>query len=186
MSISKFHETNNGKSVSTVWLHAELMGRHANLMLLDADRKTIIESVKRVTPEMSRVRPVLPQRPFSPPPPRAGIHAHRVTPDALEALVAAARENSTLVQVLVSGVAGLSPLSTREVVYRAGRDVGIKAAEWTDWPRLALELRRLASLWATREHRPFVARFEDGSTAYAPYELQHLAGSAELVEFTDE
>ncbi len=45
-------------------LAIEIMGRHSNLILVDADG-LVMESVKRVTPSMSRVRPVLPRRPYT-------------------------------------------------------------------------------------------------------------------------
>lgn len=166
-----------------VWLQAELMGRHSNLLLLDADKSTILESAKRVTPAMSSVRPILPKRPYLPPPPRQGVAPHRALPPDLQELARQAKPTSTLWQVLVSGVQGLSPLSAREVVYRAGGDSQTKASDWSDWPRLATELRRLTSLWATREWRPCTARVNDDVLAYAPYELTHLASEAELERY---
>jgi predicted ribosome quality control (RQC) complex YloA/Tae2 family protein len=163
-----------------VWVHAELMGRHSNLMLLDGERETILESVKRVTPEMSSVRPILPKRPFVPPPPRKGLAPHRVLPDDLRQLAAGAKPSGSLAQLLVSGVSGLSPLAAREIVYCATGDAETLVRDWDDWPRLATELRRLASLWATRDWTPCVATAEDDVLAYAPYELTHLRGRAEL------
>jgi len=45
-----------------VHLAVELMGRHSNLILVD-DEGRVMESAKRVTAAMSRVRPVLPRLP---------------------------------------------------------------------------------------------------------------------------
>ncbi len=163
-----------------VWLSAELMGRHANLLLLDGERTTILESVKRVTSEMSSVRPVLPKRAYTPPPPRPGLQPHRVTPGALEEASAQAKGSSFLWQLLVSQVSGMSPLSGREVTYRATGDAEARVGSVQDWAGLAVQLRRLASLWATREWRPCIAVSDEAVVAYAPYELTHLASDAEL------
>ncbi len=52
----------------TVWtLAAELMGRHSNLVLCD-EKGMIVDAIKRVYPEKSRVRPVLPAMMYSLPP----------------------------------------------------------------------------------------------------------------------
>ncbi|MDQ3856110.1 MAG: NFACT family protein, partial [Chloroflexota bacterium] len=176
LSIAKRHEGNN----VTVWLHAELMGKHSNLMLLDAGRETVLESAKRVTPEMSSVRPILPKKPYLPPPARSGLPPHRVGPVELQDLVSTAKPTAALSQALVTGVAGLSPLAAREVAFRAGGDAQARAGDWTDWPALTRELRRLASLWATRDWQPCVARSDAGVVAYAPYELRHLEAAATL------
>ena len=45
-----------------VSLYVELMGRHSNLILVDNDG-AILDSAKRVTPAMSRVRTILPRQP---------------------------------------------------------------------------------------------------------------------------
>src|SRR5690606_14519728 len=50
--------------VEPIYTHLviEIMGRHSNLILVD-DAGQILDSVKRVTPQMSRVRPILPKLP---------------------------------------------------------------------------------------------------------------------------
>jgi len=163
-----------------VWLDAELMGRHSNLLLLNGDRTTVLESVKRVTPQMSSVRAILPKRPYTPPPPRKGLPPHRVLPDDLAALGAQGKGSASLWQMLVSGISGLSPLAAREIVHRASGDAATKVNGWENWADLANETRRITVLWATREWTPCIARTPDGVLAYAPYELTHLAQEAEL------
>lgn len=163
-----------------VWLQAELMGRHSNLLLLDGERRTVLESVKRVTREMSGVRPILPKYAYTPPPPRSGLPPHRVLPADLRALAGAAKPSGALWQMLVSGVSGLSPLAAREIVYRATGDAEARVRDREDWSTLAAELRRMAALWATREWRPCVAAGPEGVLAYAPYALTHLEDQAAL------
>src|SRR5262249_17493844 len=49
-----------------LWLVAEVMGRHSNLVL--AGERVVLGALKVVTPRMSPRRPVLPGRPYVPPP----------------------------------------------------------------------------------------------------------------------
>lgn len=179
LSIAKRVEGNN----TNVWLQAELMGRHSNLIMLDSSRSTILESVKRVTPRMSSVRPVMPRREYTPPPPREGVEPHRTAPDWLMACAEGAKPATPLWRVLVSGVSGLSPLAAREIVFRAAGKAEVTAGEWTEWAPLAAEVRRMASLWATRDWQPCVATADQGAVAYAPYELTHLRAEADLVSY---
>jgi len=52
----------------TVWTIAvEMMGKHSNIILIN-QKNIIVDAVKRVYPEKSRVRPVLPAMEYCPPP----------------------------------------------------------------------------------------------------------------------
>jgi len=53
------------------WLVAELMGRHSNLLLLDAERQ-VVALARQVRPQQSRLRPIGTGDPYQPPPPLAG------------------------------------------------------------------------------------------------------------------
>ena len=55
----KFETANELGDRVVLTLAAEIMGRRSNVILVDQDGR-IIDSIKRVTEEMSRVRPVLP------------------------------------------------------------------------------------------------------------------------------
>jgi len=53
------------------YLVLELMGRHSNLFLLDAERR-VIAAARQVKPSQSRLRPIATGDPYSPPPPLSG------------------------------------------------------------------------------------------------------------------
>ena len=101
-----------------VHLVIELMGRHSNLILVDDDG-LILESVKRVTPDMSRVRLVLPRHTYELPPPPDRRDPRTVGPTDIRSLFAAASGKDDASRVLVGGLRGISPLMAREAVYRA-------------------------------------------------------------------
>lgn len=66
-----------------VYLYIELMGRRSNVILVD-ERGVVMDSLKRVTPKMSRVRPIWPSARFALPPQREGIDPRSVTASQLE------------------------------------------------------------------------------------------------------
>ncbi len=87
-------------------LIAELMGKHSNLILLEAATGLVIDSLQHVSPPMSRVRTVLPGFPYTPPP-----ASGREALDALDAPAFAAiwRETGGNQAALFQRVLGLGP-----------------------------------------------------------------------------
>lgn len=51
----------------------EIMGKHSNIILLDTSSDRIIDAIKRIGPDLSRVRQTLPGMPYRMPPPGKGI-----------------------------------------------------------------------------------------------------------------
>jgi predicted ribosome quality control (RQC) complex YloA/Tae2 family protein len=114
----------------SVRLVAEIMGKHSNLILLDAADR-ILGALKTIPPRLSRVRPVLPGRPYRPPPARERDGSlfppgPRIDP-ALEP--AAAREllggvpTETSVRAALLGLLpGASPFLAGQIALRAGAD----------------------------------------------------------------
>ena len=174
-------EAQEGVELLHVTLYVELMGRHSNLILVD-DAGRIMESAKRVTPAMSRVRQVLPRLPYLPPPPPDRLDPGSVTPRAVARFLAELAPDADLARALVTAYRGLSPLMAREIAYRVGgdadvlgRDVSPDAAANLAGETLAL----LAPLQSTRWD-PHVYRRRDDDTAgavvaFAPLPMAHLA-----------
>ena len=97
---------------SELWL--EVMGRHSNLTLVKNGR--IIDCVRHVSGDMSRVRHMLPGLPFTEPPRQDKLAPDTVTaPALLERLEA---QTGRLSQALLGAVTGLSPVSARELALR--------------------------------------------------------------------
>jgi predicted ribosome quality control (RQC) complex YloA/Tae2 family protein len=164
-------EDDDDEDVTFVDLVFEIMGRHSNILLVDDDGR-IMESAKRVTTAMSRVRPISPKLPYVPPPARDGLDPRRVTAAALTHLIEATPDRKALLRRLPGGVIGLSPQIATEAVYlaRAGSE---------DWPIdlavLAREIRRLFEPLITGTWQPVVYRDEESRViAYATQPLRHL------------
>lgn len=172
----------------TLYLHlvAELMGRHSNLILVDDDG-VIMESAKRVTQSMSRVRPIWPRTAYTPPPPVDKPDPRRVTaPDAAQ-LLASARQDAPLGPLLVRTFRAVSPQIAREVAFRAAGDADATVASLSGdhGPTvLARETRRLYEPMLTAEWEPrfYRNRETDEVVAFAPFPLLHLQESTDEEE----
>jgi predicted ribosome quality control (RQC) complex YloA/Tae2 family protein len=95
-------------------LYLEAMGRHSNLTL-EAGGK-IIDAIRHVTGDMSRVRQALPGLPFIFPPAQDKIPPEDATEEAV--LARFSRESGPLGSVLPSIISGLSSITSREFAFR--------------------------------------------------------------------
>lgn len=168
--------------VVRVRLIAEIMGRHSNLILVDEDG-VIMESAKRVTPSMSRVRAVLPRREYVPPPTPDKPDPRRVTGPGIELILAAAKSSQKLHQVLVGGLRGVSPQMAREVAYNVTRnvDAGVGGPGTHDPQEIAREMRRLFEPMLLGGWHPTVYERDGVVVAYSAVPLKHLEDTAEAV-----
>jgi predicted ribosome quality control (RQC) complex YloA/Tae2 family protein len=163
-----------------VHLAVEIMGRHSNLILVD-DQGRIMESAKRVTPAMSRVRPILPRLRYSPPPPVDKLDPRRLTAADAARLLADETAGTALAPALVRWFRGMSPQMAREIAFRAGGDPKVTVdALPADGPTLlARETRALLEPLLTSVWSPRVYRAREGAAgaavAFAAVPMTHLA-----------
>jgi predicted ribosome quality control (RQC) complex YloA/Tae2 family protein len=151
-------------------LIVEVMGRYSNIVLV-AEEGLILECIKRVGPEMSRYRSILPQHLYVPPPPQSKLNPTDVTELRLRDILADASPESPVWRALVKGIGGVSPLMAREVVYRAMGDAEAAVSQVTKVsPLLDAFQEMLMPVW---EHRwqPSVVREDERLVAFAPYPL---------------
>ncbi|MBR0463584.1 MAG: NFACT family protein [Clostridia bacterium] len=99
-------------------LVCEFMGRHSNVMLLRHDG-VIVDSVSRISEDISSVRSVLPGLPYQQPPAQGKLDPLTMTPGELAARLGTAGDVSKALQAAVSG---LSPQTAREMALRAAGD----------------------------------------------------------------
>ena len=110
---------------STRELYLELMGRHSNLTLVKDGR--IVDAIRHVSGDMSRVRQALPGLPFVPPPAQDKIDPAALTEEGLSARFAGL--SGPLDKALAAAVRGLSPAAAREIAFRVA---GLHRAEISD------------------------------------------------------
>ena len=123
--------------VESYTLVAEIMGRHSNLVLLNQEGK-VVEPLKKVHPDMSRVRHVLPGSAYHPPPP-----LKRMDPLTLnrERFLDIATSEGDLEEAL-KGALSLPAYAVREIVRRMGDRRGPEAllSAWEAWQEMRREV----------------------------------------------
>lgn len=126
----EFESRNELGDLVTITVAMEIMGRHSNIIIVDQDGK-IIDAIKRIDPEMSSVRQVLPGMLYALPPMQ----------DKLNLLQAEGRESVArleqarpieLSRALMDVVQGISPLVAREIAHFATRGVERTFEELTE------------------------------------------------------
>jgi predicted ribosome quality control (RQC) complex YloA/Tae2 family protein len=179
-------ESREGVALNHVALYVELMGRHSNLILVDDDGR-IMESAKRVTPDMSRVRPVLPRLPYVPPPPPDRLDPRSITPAAAARLLDALPSNAELARALVSSYRGISPVMAHEIVFRAtgssetrAGEVNAESAEPLASETLALLEPLRTTAWSPQIYRERGHSDPGEVVASSPILMTHLAAEHDV------
>jgi len=120
--------------VNPYTLVVEVMGRHSNLLLLNGEGR-IVEPLKRVHPDMSRFRHLLPGSAYHPPPPLQKRDPFSLTrEDFLEIGVSHADLGKALREKV-----SLPGYAVEEILARVGEEKGPRAllAAWEAWRVIA-------------------------------------------------
>lgn len=123
-----FECTNEIGDVVTNTLIAEIMGRHSNIILVRDGR--VIDSVKRITDDISSVRRILPNIEYETPPRSDRLDLLEVSAD--DVLNAVADSPERLAKKLTAVLEGVSPIFARECAYYSAKDVDAVCCELSD------------------------------------------------------
>lgn len=96
----------------------ELMGKHSNIILVHTEDRKIIDSIKRVSLNISSVREVLPGLTYQYPPDHKKISPiHRLDEDEFRRLCS--NFHSEIYKLFYMSYEGMSPTISKEICYRA-------------------------------------------------------------------
>lgn len=102
-------------------LITEIMGKYSNVILLDEGSGKVIDSLKRISFDVNRVRQILPGQIYEYPPAQKKIAFDSVTEKDIAGCCLAASESGTpLSDTLLSDIGGISPLIARELAAEDG------------------------------------------------------------------
>jgi predicted ribosome quality control (RQC) complex YloA/Tae2 family protein len=96
----------------------EIMGRHSNIVLIDKEKNTILDSIKHVSFAVNSHRAILPGQPYILPPVQEKLDPFGLDEDDI--LRKIDFNAGKLDKQLVDQFAGISPLLAREIVFQAG------------------------------------------------------------------
>lgn len=123
-----FECTNEIGDIVTNTLIAEIMGRHSNIILVRDGR--VVDSVKRITDDISSVRRVLPNIEYETPPREKRLCLTECSADEVLAAIEGSPER--LAKKLTAVLEGVSPIFARECAYYSAKDVDAVCAELSD------------------------------------------------------
>ena len=127
----------------TITVAVEIMGRYSNIIVIGGDGK-VLDSIKRVDPEMSRVRTVLPGVVYEAPPGQGKLNLFSASEEEGKAAILAA-QGADLAKAVMSAYEGISPTLGREIVYDAFGQLDVNKLELdgAGWQKLFGRLEQL-------------------------------------------
>lgn len=125
-----FDATNEMGDYVKLTLCAEIMGRHSNLILINSEGR-IIDSVKRVSQDVSSVRPVLPNMVYELPPKENKISIFEAEGENVRSALGRLGETK-LSKALMKVFEGISPVFAREAEFFAFRGEEGSLSQLTD------------------------------------------------------
>lgn len=123
-----FECVNEIGDIVTNTLTAEIMGRFSNIILVRGGR--VIDSIKRVTDEISGVRRILPNIVYETPPRLERIDFFTANDRKISALIE--KKTERLAKALPAVLEGISPIFAREAAFYAAGDTDAACCELTD------------------------------------------------------
>ncbi|WP_018921311.1 Rqc2 family fibronectin-binding protein [Salsuginibacillus kocurii] len=96
----------------------EIMGKHSNVTLVDAESEQIIDGIKHLSPAVNRHRTIMPGRTYVFPP--AQHKRNPLEADEEECLKQLDPNQGKIDKQIVSAFSGISPLVASEITHRAG------------------------------------------------------------------
>lgn len=121
ISVESYNELGD---LTVKYLITEIMGRYSNVILVSEDG-TVIDSVKHVDGTVSSVREILPGGVYAPPPPQNKVPLTGFGADDTIPFDRPVKAD----KAILSSVAGISPLTAREIVYSVFGTTDVNAAD---------------------------------------------------------
>lgn len=141
----------------------EIMGKHSNIVLVDSNTEKIIDSIKRLSIDVSRVRQVLPGKEYTYPPSQGKIPFMTVDKSDIEEMFDKGENISencdTAAKTLLDGIQGISPVIARQLAAAGMSGASIDAAAVCD------ALDDIKNKIAAKDITPAVYEKEPGSPA---------------------
>lgn len=154
-----------GALIITKKLYVELMGKYSNVILVQDG--IVIDSLRRVGVNSSRVRTILPQQTYLPPPPQESID---VLLTAEEDFISRVREQSdkNIYKAVLQLGAGFGPVTVGELLFLAGlpADISVSKLNDDDFSSLTGALQEIISLYKEKQFMPLFIQ-NDGNKVVA-------------------
>ncbi len=166
--------------LSRKYLIAEFMGKHSNIILVDAESGVILDGIKRYTHAVSRYRQVLPGVPYQAPP-NEKTDPRQLNIEEYITLITDQPLNLKLFEALQKRLEGLSLPVARELVHRCGIDLDTRLEHCGVYElHRTWEALQAICQTVTGDNPRLVTAHGPGGRVLdlAPIELTHLGGDS--------
>ncbi len=141
-------------------LIVEIMGKHSNIIAIEESNGRIIDCIKRITPELSRYRQLLPGLTYVYPPDHNKVCFYTLTEETLGQIIE--ESYSSLQKTLVNGIQGVSPVIA-EKICKAAVQSAPKDAEVLTAADLLKVMSEMANKILSGNVKPVVYVDKDGA-----------------------
>lgn len=143
------------------YLMIEIMGKHSNIILVDEDN-IILDSIKRITPEISSVRTVLPNESYFIP--RTEAKRNPLTESENDLISFIASGSTPLCKAVYESLTGFSPMLANELCERSGIDGDLQASSLSsvEQQKLSSALKELLSILKDGSFAPCIYYDKNG------------------------
>lgn len=172
-----------GGKIQTFTLAAELIGKYSNLILV-ADGQ-IIDSLKKIGTNSSRVRTVLPNQNYQLPPAQNKLDIFATDAEEILARIKA-EESERLDKAILNSCQGFSPVSVREVIFLSGLPNEIKISELDEKDFDSLKTALIEIRDAAKIPTPFMILDAGKILAISAVKLNYLRGNVRTFETLSE
>lgn len=179
-----------GGKIQTFTLAAELIGKYSNLILINDGQ--IVDALKKIGTNSSRVRTVLPNQNYQLPPAQDKLDIFSCDVEKILERIQADKD-SRLDKAIMNSCQGFGPQSVRETIYLAGlpNDIKISALDAKDFDSLKDSLIEIRD--AAKNPTPCMIDDAGKILAISAVKLNYLRGNertfeslSELLEVADE
>lgn len=149
----KIEHRNEMGDMAYKYLIIEIMGKHSNIILINED-KIILDGIKRITPEISSVRTVLPNASYFIP--SAGQKINPFNTKTSEIIEKMAGQNKEISRLIYETISGFSPMLGNELCCIAGIDNDIFGSALDEVQKLRLKqaLEEIIDILKSDHYKP--------------------------------
>lgn len=156
----------------------EIMGRHSNIIFIDCNDLTIIDSIKRINRAMSSVRIILPGVKYVYPPAEDKIDPLTVCEEFFCSDIESLKGSTKAHKYLVKRYYGISPIVAQEICINAGiePDSDLKEMDKKSCLKIFNEFKQITNIVKTMQYEPNIVKEGHKNIDFSPINLKVYDG----------
>lgn len=156
----------------------EIMGRHSNIIFIDCNDLTIIDSIKRINRAMSSVRIILPGVKYVYPPAEEKIDPLTVCEEFFCSDIESLKGSTKAHKYLVKRYYGISPIVAQEICINAGiePDSDLKEMDKKSCLKIFNEFKQITNIVKTMQYEPNIVKEGYKNIDFSPINLKVYDG----------